>query len=191
MGGLRLKRQKDREQPTKAEILEVIEDLRLSKKRVDFCHTFLIDYNAEKASVRAGIAKKYGYKLLKNKKCIEFIKFLQGTIAAYDRITPVSVAGQMAVWSGARVKDYFHDNGEFVGFESLTEQQIDCIEFYQLKYNKFGQPEHIVKLKDSMRANENLARPMALYQKPDPDAEDIDNMTAEQLEAFISEHYTE
>ena len=191
MGGLRLKNKNKRKEPTKAEILEIIEDLKLSKKRVDFCHTFLIDYNPEKASERAGISKKYGYALIKNEKCIEFIKFLQGTIAAYDRISPSSLAGQMAVWANSRLADYFDANGQFVGFERLTEEQISCMESYQLKYNKFGQPEHKITLKPAFKANENLARPMALYEKPDKDAEDTDNMTAEQLEQFIADHYVD
>lgn len=191
MAGLRLKRQKDREPPTRAEILEVIEGLRLSKKRVDFCHQFIIDYDPEKASIRAHIEKKYGYKLLKNKKCIEFIKFLQGTIAAYDRITPANVAGQMAIWANSRLADYFDSAGQFVGFDALTEEQISCMESYQLKYNKDGIPEHKITLKPAFKANENLARPMALYQKPDDDADEIDNMTAEQLEQYIADHYVD
>lgn len=191
MGGLRLNSRRKRREPTKAEILEVIEDLRLSKKRVDFCYQFLIDYNAENASIRAGISEKYGYKLLKDETCIQFIKFLQGQVSAYDNITPETIAGQMAVWSNSKVSDYFENDGTFKGFDNLTEDQISCIDSYQLKFNKFGQPEHKIILKDAMRANENLARPMALYQKPTDNSGDIDKMTAEELEQYIADHYVD
>lgn len=159
--------------------------LQLNSKQLKFCSEFIKDYNTEKASERAGFSSTYGYKLLNKNEIRHCIQLLQTTMIAYQGITEESLMGQMAIWCNADITEFFNNEWSLKPLDQLTAQQASCIQSVKCKVDRFGNTEVNITLVDKMKANVALGRTYGLYTPPKDMSDEIDNMSEEELEAFI------
>lgn len=164
-----------------------IEDLKLSHKQQLFIYEYSRHYNLSKASRATKLSRSYCYALLKQESTLQALEVLQSLAVSFETITPASLVGQMAIWSRVNVADFYHDNGTAKGLNEITREQASCIKEVRHKFDKYGERHITFVFHDPKKANKLLSDAFGLYSELNTKNEndEIDNMTAEQLEEFI------
>ena len=166
---------------------EILQELKLKGKKSEFVKQFVLDFKPEQAAARAGYkSTKCGFTLIKSEEILNAVKAILDTHAANALITPTFLQGQMAIYAQSNIADYFTVDGTFKGFDKISRAHSSCIQSFHKKFDKEGRPEFKITLYDAMKANENLGKVYQIYEKPNEDPKEFDDMSIDEILEYLS-----
>lgn len=166
---------------------EILEDLEIKGKVTKFVKEFVIDFKPEQAAKRAGYkSPKHGFALIKKDEVLNAIRALLDINNADELVSAPMLRGQMALYAQSNIADYFDSDGTFKGFDAIPTSKASCIQSFHKKFDKEGRPEFKITLYDAMKANELMGRVHQIYEKPNEDPKEFDDMSIDEILDYLS-----
>lgn len=163
---------------------ELLKEGKLKIKEALFIEHYARTDNKTGSCKAAGITYNTCEKWLKKDHIVEALTRAR-VLVANAQMDADFIMGRVNLVAKSCLADYFDSDGDFVGFDALTDEQKLCMKKYKKSRDKFGFVVHEIELYDAIHCSELIGKPLSLFDRQ-PD-EDFDNLSPEELDKMIDE----